>query len=87
VHCRLDAGRWTRTEEANKYKDAEGFSELARAECLALGLKMGVFDIQPCPSHLTWDFVVLGISAYSIHQCVPELFLEKIGRVLVNLQE
>lgn len=55
--------------------------------CLVLGLKMGKWlktrylTIFPC----TWDFVILGIGAYSTHQCIPEPFLKKIGRVLVNL--
>ena len=31
----------------------------------------------------SWDFVVLGISAYSIHHCVPELVLLKIGEGLM----
>jgi hypothetical protein len=56
---------------------------------MALGLKMGEC-LKTRYSALfprTWDFGVLGISAYSIHQCIPNIFLKKIGRVLVNLQE
>ena len=55
--------------------------------CLVLGLKMGKWlktrylTIFPC----TWDFVILGIGAHSTHQCIPERFLKKMGRVLVNL--
>jgi hypothetical protein len=40
-----------------------------------------IFSLLPC----TWGFTILGISAYSIYQCVSGLFLKKIGRVLVNL--
>ena len=54
---------------------------------LALGLKVGkclktrYLTMFPC----TWDFINLGMSAYSAYQCIPELDLKKIGQVLVKL--